>query len=171
MAPVRPTVRVVGLDEAHTTRARLFARDWICRKVDSEIVRLCPGSISLLLSPDDAPSPSIDYLARPGRPKSSPFTAELDMVELDEMGRTQGIWSAKGAGLSRSNIVVNSRRMVYAHRTIGVLIHLIDSKPVVLFGRAVSCDYAGEGRYVVDLDLIPIPDCGPIAKWAAEAAA
>jgi len=129
-----------------------------------------PGSIPCLLSPDDTPSAPIDYLARPGRPKASPFSAELDLVELDEQGRTQGIWSARGAGLSRSNIVIHSRRMVYAHRTIGVLIHLIDSKPVVLFGRVVSCDYAGEGRYVVDLDLIPIPDTGPIAKWAAEAA-
>jgi len=134
-------------------------------------VRYRPGTISYLLAPDDGPSAPIDYLARPGRPKASPFTAELDLVELDEMGRSQGIWAARGVGLSRANILVNSRRMVYAHRTIGVLIHLIDSKPVVLFGRVVSCDYAGEGRYVVDIDLIPIPDEGPIAKWAADAAA
>lgn len=127
------------------------------------------GSIPLRLYSEDTPAPAIDYLNRPGRPKARAFSAELDLVELDEMGRTQSIWSARAMGLSTSHLVVRSRRMVYAHRTIGALIHLIDAKPVVLFGRAIVCDYAGQGQYVVDLDLIPLPTSGPIAKWAAEA--
>lgn len=136
---------------------------------DLEEVNRRVGSNPGPLLPDGAPAPPVDYLSRPGRPKSRPFSAELDLVELSEQGRTLGTWSARAAGLSRSNLVVRSRRMVYAHRTIGVLIHLIDSKPVVLFGRAVSCEYGDEGQYVVDLDLIPIPESGPIATWAAKA--
>lgn len=127
-------------------------------------------SIPALFYSEDTPAPAIDYLNRAGRPKARAFSAELDLVELDDMGRTQSIWSARAIGLSTSSLVVRSRRMVYPHRTIGALIHLIDAKPVILFGRALSCDYAGQGLYVVDLDLIPIPASGPIAKWAAEAA-
>jgi hypothetical protein len=128
-----------------------------------------PDPIPCLLSLDGTPAAAVDYLSRPGRPKAHGFSAELDLVELDEAGRTQGVWTARAVGLSRSHLVVRSRRMVYAHRTLGVLIHLIDAKPVVLFGRAVSCEYAGEGQYVVDLDLIPIPASGPIATWASKA--
>lgn len=128
------------------------------------------GTIPICFSVDDTPAAGIDYLNRPGRPRARAFSPELDLVELDEMGRTQSIWSARAIGLSTSSLVVRSRRMVYPHRTIGALIHLIDAKPVILFGRAISCDYAGQGLYVVDLDLIPIPKSGPIAKWAAEAA-
>lgn len=126
-------------------------------------------SNSALFAPDQAPAPAIDYLNRPGRPKCHAFTAELDLVELTDTGRQNAIWSARAIGLSKSSLIVRSRRMVYAHQAIGALIHLVDSKPVVLFGRATSCDYAGEARYVIDIDLIAIPSAGPIATWATDA--
>ena len=151
-------------------RRSTLARDRGRADVDSGCVLVPLGSIPCLLFPDDAPSFSPDYLKRSGRPKATTFTAELDLVELDVMGRSQAIWSARAAGLSRSSIIVLSRRMIYTHRTIGVLIHLVDSKPVVLFSRAVSCEYVGNGQHVVDLDLIPIPEIGPIALWANKAA-
>jgi hypothetical protein len=122
-----------------------------------------------LFAPDQAPAAAIDYLARPGRPKCHAFTAELDLVELSDTGRQNAIWTARAIGLSKSNLVVRSRRMVYAHQALGALIHLVDSQPVVLFGRAISCDYAGDARYVIDIDLISIPNAGPIATWASDA--
>ncbi len=136
---------------------------------DSNAVRLFLRDNLAILSPDEAPAAPTNYLARPGRPTAHEFTAELDLVELSDTGRQLAIWSARAIGLSRSNLVVRSRRMIYAHQAIGALIHLVDSEPVVLFGRAVDCEYAGEGQYVVDLDFIPIPATGPIAQWAEEA--
>lgn len=99
------------------------------------------------------------------RPEGRAFTADLDLVEFDDRGRVVSTWSARACSLSRSNIVVRSRRMVYRQVPIGVLIHLIDSTPVPLFSRAYHCDYDGEGMYKIDLDLLPLPDSGPIAAW------
>ncbi|MBX3323456.1 MAG: hypothetical protein KF757_10730 [Phycisphaeraceae bacterium] len=109
--------------------------------------------------------------ARPGRPKGAAFSAELDLAEFDERGRVKSVWTARAALLSRSNIVIRSRRMIYPESTIGIMIHLIDSKPVVLLARVVLCDYDCDGLYFVDLDLIPLPTEGPVAKWAASASA
>lgn len=99
------------------------------------------------------------------RPEGRQFTAELDLVEFDERGRVTSTWSARACSLSRSNLVVRSRRMIYRQTPIGVLIHLIDSEPVPLYARAYHCDYDGEGMYKVDLDLLPLPDHGPVAAW------
>jgi hypothetical protein len=104
---------------------------------------------------------------RPGRPKGAAFSAELDLAEFDDRGRVKSVWTARASMLSRSNVVIRSRRMIYPEGVIGILIHLIDSKPVVLLGRVAICDYDADGLYVVDLDLIPMPSDGPIAKWAA----
>lgn len=106
-------------------------------------------------------------MARPGRPKGAAFSAELDLTEFDERWRVKSVWSARAASLSRSNIVLRSRRMIYPESTVGIMIHLIDSKPVVLLGRVLVCDYDCDGLYLVDLDLVPVPKDGPIAKWAS----
>lgn len=99
------------------------------------------------------------------RPEGRHFTAELDLVEFDDRWRVVSTWSARACSLSRSNLVVRSRRMVYRQTPIGVLIHLIDATPVPLFTRAYHCDYDGDGMYRVDLDLLPLPDTGPVAAW------
>ncbi|KAA0215345.1 MAG: hypothetical protein DYG94_04335 [Leptolyngbya sp. PLA3] len=99
------------------------------------------------------------------RPEGRQFTAELDLVEFDERGRVTSTWSARACSLSRSNLVVRSRRMIYRQTPIGVLIHLIDATPVPLYARAYHCDYDGDGMYKVDLDLLPLPDYGPVAAW------
>lgn len=100
------------------------------------------------------------------RPEGRRFSAELDLVEFDERWRIVSTWSARACSLSRSNIVVRSRRMVYRNTPIGVLIHLIDDAPVPLFTRSYHCEYDGDGMYRVDLDLVPIPESGPVAVWA-----
>ena len=99
------------------------------------------------------------------RPKGHPFDAELDASEIDERGRPQQTWTARSRSLSRGNLVIRSRRMTYPGREIVLAVHLIDGEPVGLYGRVVSCEYDGEGQYVVDLDLMPLPERGEIRAW------
>jgi len=108
-----------------------------------------------------------DQLTAAGpRPQGRPFTAELDLVEFDDRGRPVSMWSARAISLSRSNLLVHSRRMIYPQSLVGVLVHLIDATPVVLLGRVFRCDYDSDGMHRVDLDLLPMPQTGPIAVWA-----
>ncbi len=100
-----------------------------------------------------------------GRPAGHVFEAELDIAEIDERGRPDHPWIAKSRLLSRSNIVIRSRRMCYLGREVVLAIHLIDGSPVGLYGRIESCDYDGEGQYVVDIDLISLPDRPELQAW------
>jgi hypothetical protein len=109
---------------------------------------------------------------RPGtnRPAGHVFEAELDIAEIDERGRPDHPWTARARQLSRSNIVIRSRRMCYLGREVVLAVHLIDGAPVALFGRVVLCDYDGEGQYVVDIDLISLPDRPELRDWIAKLA-
>jgi hypothetical protein len=99
------------------------------------------------------------------RPEGRPFDAELDVAEVDERGRPGQAWTVRSRRLSRSNLVLLSRKLCYPGRELLVAVHLIDADPVPLFGRVHSCDYDGEGRYVVDLDLQPVPARPNFRNW------
>jgi hypothetical protein len=99
------------------------------------------------------------------RPKGSRFDADMEMTELDDRERPGPTWSGRGRELSRSHLVVRSRRMTYAGRQILVAVHLIDDKPVPLLGRVYLCEYDGDGQYKIGLDLLPIPDRPEIRDW------
>lgn len=99
------------------------------------------------------------------RPKGRAFNAELDVAEIDNRGRPGPTWVAKGRLLSRSNLVVESRRMCYVGREIVVAVHLIDDEPVPLFGRVHSCVYEGDGVHLVDLDLAEVPRDEQVQAW------
>ncbi len=77
-------------------------------------------------------------------------------------GRT---WTCRARELSRSNIVLISRRMCYTGRILVMAVHLIDDAPVPLMGRIVQCEYEADGLYRVDLDLLPLPPTGPHRDW------
>ena len=47
-------------------------------------------------------------------------------------------------------------------------IHLIDDKPAVLAGRVTTCDYAGEGLYFVEVELMLKPENDDIRQWEAQ---
>ena len=55
--------------------------------------------------------------------------------------------------------------MCYAGRQMIIAVHLLDSKPVPLFGRVYSCDYEGDGLYLADLDLLSVPESDELQSW------
>lgn len=99
------------------------------------------------------------------RPAGSRFDADMEMTELDDRERPGPTWTGKGRELSRSHMVVRSRRMSYVGRQILVAIHLIDDRPVPLLGRVYVCEYDGDGQYKLGLDLLPIPERPEIRDW------
>jgi hypothetical protein len=104
------------------------------------------------------------------RPAGHEFDAELDGSELDDRDRPGPTWTAHGKRLSRSNLSFRTRRMSYAGRRLLLAIHLIDSQPVPLFGVVRTCEYDGEGMYLMDLDLMPVPDKPDIQEWLHQVA-
>ena len=101
---------------------------------------------------------------RTGKP-GVPFKAEVDMAELDERGRPGPIWAGRACELSRSQIVILSRRMCYEGRESLVAVHLVDDRPVTLFGKVVRSEYDGEGLYKTTLALAPLPDTDAVHAW------
>jgi hypothetical protein len=95
------------------------------------------------------------------------FDAELDLCELDDRDRPGPSWSGKGRELSRSHMVFRSRRMCHQGRRVLAAVHLIDDKPVPLFGRVSSCDYDGDGLYKVELELLRAPEQTDVGAWVA----
>ena len=89
------------------------------------------------------------------------------MSELDDRDRPASTWAARARLLSRSSLVLLSRRMCYTGRYVAVRVHLVDSSPVPLFGRVASCDYEAEGRYRVELELLPLPANDMLREWYA----
>ena len=105
---------------------------------------------------------------QPAPPTFHEFDAELDVAELDERMRPITTWSARATSVNRSSMGIRTRRMCYAKRILLVAVHLIDDKPIVLAGRVTSCDYAEEGLYDVELELMPKPDSIEIRDWEAQ---
>jgi hypothetical protein len=94
------------------------------------------------------------------------FQAEIEAAELDDRARPGPVFEAITRELSRSHLVVTTRRMCYIGRVLVMAIHRIDDRPVPLMGRVVTCDYEIDGLYRVDLDLMPIPPQSNLRQWA-----
>jgi len=99
-----------------------------------------------------------------------PFSAELDVSELDERFRPGRAWSARTRRLSRRMMVFASRRMCHMDRLLMFVVHLVDAEPAPLCGRVVGCDYESEGLYRVDVELLPLPDQRSVRAWLNELA-
>lgn len=99
------------------------------------------------------------------RPGGHRFDAELDASELDDRMRPCSTWAARAREISRSSMVIVSRRMCYHGRLLVLAVHLIDDAPVPLMGRVVACEYEADGLYRTDLELLPMPTQGPIRDW------
>jgi len=93
------------------------------------------------------------------------FDAELDVAELDDRDRPGSTWTARARSICRSSLIFQSRRMCYVDRMVVVAVHLIDDKPVTLFGRVRGCEYEAEGLYRVELDLVPMPESKALTDW------
>lgn len=110
-------------------------------------------------SPVEAPPPA--KARKPG----IRFDADLDLAEIDDRERPGPTWTAKGRELSRSHLIIRSRRMCYPHRRVIAAVHLIDDQPVALFGRVIACEYDGDGLYKVELELLKMPERPEILEW------
>lgn len=113
----------------------------------------------------DEPAPPQKRRRGKARPQGRPFDAELDASEIDERFRPGPVWTARARELSRSHLVLGSRRMCYVGRLVILAIHMIDAEPTPLFGRVIECEYDGEGLYRLDIDLLEIPDHREIKLW------
>ena len=110
--------------------------------------------------PDPAPTPRLNK-----RVPGLRFDAELDVTELDDRDRPGLVWIARGRELSRSHMIFRSRRMCYEGRRILAAVHLIDDRPVPLFGRVTQCEYDGDAMYRVELELLQVPEKPEILAW------
>jgi len=117
--------------------------------------------------PDASPRSSEPVRAqKPG----IPFKAEIDMAELDERGRPGPMWAGRACELSRSQIVVTSRRMCYEGREAMIAVHLVDDRPVALFGKVLRSEYDGDGLYKTTLALAPLPETDAVVAWIGKLA-
>jgi hypothetical protein len=114
---------------------------------------------------DEAESPP--PAGKSKQPTGLKFDAELDLCELDDRDRPGPAWAGRGRELSRAHLSFRSRRMCYQGRQVLVAVHLIDDRPVPLFGRVLACEYDGDGMHRTDLELLPLPDRPTIAAWMA----
>ncbi len=98
-------------------------------------------------------------------PPGTRFIAELHLAELDDRHRPGGVWAGRALEISRSHLTLRSRRMCYLGRELIVIVHLVDDRPVALFGTVRACEYDGEGLYKTRLELGTIPDDPALAAW------
>ncbi len=112
----------------------------------------------------DQPSHAAPAPSRPRQPGHA-FAAELDVTELNERGRPGTPWTAKGRELSRGSLVFMSRRMSHVGRLLLIAVHLIDDRPVPLYGRVVECEYEADGLHRVTIEFQPLPDSEVVRTW------
>lgn len=101
-----------------------------------------------------------------GQTKSNfPFRADLDLAELDDRHRPGMSWAGRGIELSRSSLTFKSRRLCYEGRRIVAAVHLVDDRPVPLFGVVSKSEYDGEGQYRTSISLQTLPEEEPVRNW------
>ncbi|MCB9846581.1 MAG: hypothetical protein H6811_11430 [Phycisphaeraceae bacterium] len=100
-----------------------------------------------------------------GRPTGYRFVMDLDVTELDDRGRPGPQWVCRSQELSRSHVVIVSRRMVYPGRTLVLAVHKVDDTPTILCGCVITCEYAEEGLCRIDIDLRPVPKTESLDRW------
>lgn len=93
------------------------------------------------------------------------FKAELDLAELDERGRPGANWAGRATDLSRSQLTFRSRRMCYDGRELMIAVHLVDDRPVALFGTVQRSDYDGDGLYKTVINLGSLPETDAVHAW------
>ncbi len=122
------------------------------------------------MTPEPVPSPFTAERCPAADIEGHPFRAVADIAEVNEKFIPGPHWNGRTLKLSRSHLVFQSRRMCHAGRMIVLAIHRIDSSPIPLLGTVSRCEYAGEGLYVVVLDLVPMPHAPTIDHWLADIA-
>jgi hypothetical protein len=93
------------------------------------------------------------------------FRAELDLTEIDTRGRPGTMWTGRAMDISRSSLAFRSRRMCYEGRELVLAVHLVDDRPVPLYGMVSRCEYDGDGLYKTSVNLLPMPQTEGIRAW------
>jgi hypothetical protein len=96
-----------------------------------------------------------------------PFAGQLTMAELDAVERPGQHWPVRGVRLSRSHLILRSRRMCHIDRRVVVAVHLIDSIPTPLVGYVAACEYSGAGHHTIAIRLEVAEENQMIAAWVA----
>lgn len=122
-----------------------------------------PPQAAGFFSDDEPPPAPVRALPRPQQ--GLRFDAELDISELDDRDRPGAVWTARGRELGRGHMVFRSRRMCYEGRRLLAAVHLIDDKPVPLFGKVTGCEYDNDGLYRIQMELMPLPEKPDVAVW------
>lgn len=100
-----------------------------------------------------------------GSVKGHPFAAVITMAELDSTERIGIPWQVKGVRLSRSHVVLQSRRMCHLGRKVVLAVHMIDSVPTALMGKVVGCEYTTQGKHAVAVELAVMEENPEISEW------
>lgn len=103
-----------------------------------------------------------------------PFSAELDVCDLDDRLRPGPKWTVRSRTISRGHIAVYSRRMCYHGARVAIAVHMVDSQPLVLIGVVSACEYESDGRYRIDIAFEEVADSNLIPmlrQWFVESAA
>jgi hypothetical protein len=93
------------------------------------------------------------------------FRAELDLTEIDARGRPGVVWTGRAVELSRSHLAFRSRRMCYEGRELLLAVHLVDDRPVPLYGMVGKSEYDGDGLYRTTINLLPTPESESVEDW------
>jgi hypothetical protein len=97
--------------------------------------------------------------------KGHPFAAVITMAELDATERIGVPWQVKGVKLSRSHVVIQSRRMCHLGRKVVLAVHMIDAVPTALLGKVVGCEYTTQGRHAIGIELVVMEENPEINEW------
>lgn len=108
--------------------------------------------------------PKVDHVPLDARP----FKADLDACELDDRHKPLATWTVRSLLLSRSKLVVLSRRMMFVGKRMLLVAHRIDAEPVLLSSKVADCEYHGDGMYRLVLDLETPPKDTKISQWLDE---
>jgi hypothetical protein len=133
------------------------------RRRADEIPAPPPPTAAAFWVDDSEPAPTSSRATR--RSSGSRFEAEMDMSEVDDRDRPGPLWIGRGRELGRGHLVFRSRRMCYEGRRIIAAVHLIDDRPVPLFGRVTHCEYDMDGLYRVEMELLPLPERAELTMW------
>jgi hypothetical protein len=93
------------------------------------------------------------------------FDASVTLSEWLDSGEPSACWPGRSVRISRSHLILVTKRMCYSNRTLLIAVHKIDSTPLVLAGLVELCDYVGNGLNAVALSLQTVPETPQVTKW------
>ncbi len=95
------------------------------------------------------------------------FDAGVTASELMEVNEPGPKWPARSVRISRSHIVISSKRMCHIERKLLLAVHKIDAHPLILEGSVESCSYVAGGLCCVVVRLKGIAESEVAETWSS----